>query len=160
MPEPTAPLDGIRIASPCSQSWDAMAGDARVRFCGACRLHVYDLSAMTRPEAEALVRGREGRLCVRFHRRPDGTVLTKDCPVGLRALRRRISLLAGALAAALLGILTAGCARSGGGAAAAPPPAANTPPEVMGKIACPEPLQGDVAPPPVLQGEMAFPEPR
>ena len=28
--------------------------------------------------------------CARFYRRPDGTLLTRDCPVGIRALRRRL----------------------------------------------------------------------
>jgi hypothetical protein len=52
----------------------------------------------------------EGRLCIRFYRRPDGTVLTRDCPIGL-SLRRRA--LAKSLAAAsvvlgaLLGIASA-----------------------------------------------------
>jgi hypothetical protein len=34
---------------------------------------------MTRAEAEALVAEKEGRLCVRFYRRPDGTMLTRNC---------------------------------------------------------------------------------
>src|SRR5579864_2028571 len=29
-------LDGISVASPCDASWEAMKGDERVRFCGAC----------------------------------------------------------------------------------------------------------------------------
>ncbi len=81
-------LDGIQVASPCRQAWANMAGDDRVRFCGACRLNVYDLSAMSREEAETLVREREGRLCVRFFRRQDGTVLTRDCPAAFRRAAR------------------------------------------------------------------------
>lgn len=83
-------LDGIQVASPCTASWDAMAGDDRVRFCGLCAKNVYDLSGMRRGEAEALVFGTEGKVCVRFFRRQDGTVLTDDCPVGLKAIRRAI----------------------------------------------------------------------
>src|SRR5690348_11198318 len=45
-------LDRIQIASPCEASWDAMNGDDRVRFCGLCEKNVYNLSAMTRDEAE------------------------------------------------------------------------------------------------------------
>jgi hypothetical protein len=41
----------------------------------------------------------EGRLCVRFYRRKDGTTLTQNCPIGLRALKRRASRLASAAAA-------------------------------------------------------------
>jgi hypothetical protein len=88
-------LENIKIASPCSADWNAMSGDERTRFCAECGKHVYNVSAMTRREASALVAKTEGRLCVRFYRRADGTVLTQDCPVGLRAraarVRRRLS---------------------------------------------------------------------
>lgn len=60
-----------------------MSGDDRVRFCGVCRLNVYNLSGMTRRDATELVQLVEGRLCVRFFRRKDGTLLTSDCPVGM-----------------------------------------------------------------------------
>jgi hypothetical protein len=64
-----------------------MRGDDKVRFCDQCCLNVYNLSAMSRREAEDLVRQREGRLCVRFYRRADGTALTQDCPRGLAAIQ-------------------------------------------------------------------------
>jgi hypothetical protein len=108
-------LDRIDVASPCLARWEDMRGDDRVRFCSECRLHVYDLSAMNREEAAALVSGVEFRLCIRFYRRADGTMLTRDCPVGLRALRRRACVgLAriGAAAAFLLGsAISLGAAR-------------------------------------------------
>lgn len=93
----------IRVASPCPMSWDAMKGDDRVRFCGQCSLNVYNLSALTEAEAQALVREKEGRLCVRFFQRADGTRITQDCPVGLAAVRRRIALVAAGFAAAIMG---------------------------------------------------------
>jgi hypothetical protein len=43
---------------------------------------VYNLSAMSEAEAHKLIAQREGRVCVRFYQRRDGTVLTTDCPVG------------------------------------------------------------------------------
>jgi hypothetical protein len=107
MPDHQSPLDRLTIASPCAVSWDAMSGDDRVRSCAQCRLNVYNLSAMTRPEAETLIAQKEGRACVRFYRRADGTVLTQDCPVGLAAVRRKLRRLAGA-AAALLACLIGG----------------------------------------------------
>jgi hypothetical protein len=89
-------LDQIDVAAPCRVSWDAMKGDERVRFCGACKLNVYNLSGMSRQEAEKLVSGADGRVCVRFFRRQDGTVLTEDCPVGLATrLKRRTLAVAG-----------------------------------------------------------------
>jgi hypothetical protein len=104
MPSLRSPLHDIRVASPCPASWEQMPGDERVRFCDACALHVYNLSAMTAREAERLVMRNEGRLCVRFYRREDGTVLTQDCPRGLAALRwraRRTTLLFAAALAAM-----------------------------------------------------------
>jgi hypothetical protein len=100
-------LDGLTIASPCTVSWDSMTGDERVRACAQCRLNVYNLSEMTKADAENLIREKEGRLCVRFFRRADGTILTKDCPVGLRAARLKMARLA-ASAVALVAVIAAG----------------------------------------------------
>ncbi|MBA3241376.1 MAG: hypothetical protein H0T60_09160 [Acidobacteria bacterium] len=97
------PLDGVRVAKPCTADWASMAGDERARFCNLCDLHVYNLSGMSRRDAEALITNTEGRLCVRFYRREDGTILTRDCPVGLRALKRRVSRIANAVMSAALG---------------------------------------------------------
>ena len=96
------PLDTIQIASPCAASWDAMPGDDRTRFCPQCSQHVYNLAGMSRREAEGLLRQTEGRLCVRLYRRADDTVLTSDCPVGLRRVRRTAALVAGTAAALVL----------------------------------------------------------
>ena len=100
------PLKHLRIASPCTADWEGMVGDERRRFCGQCELHVYNLSGLTRREAEDLITRAEGRLCLRFYRRADGTVLTRDCPVGLRAVRRRISRLATATLSTILGFFS------------------------------------------------------
>src|SRR5262245_11466437 len=80
----------VQIASPCTASWDAMVGDGKVRFCSHCKLNVYNLSAMSQEEGERLIIEKEGKLCARIYRREDGTVLTRDCPVGLAALRKRM----------------------------------------------------------------------
>lgn len=101
----TSPLNNIKVASPCQADWNAMIGDERKRFCGSCKLNVYNLSGMTRTEAEKLLIQSEGRLCVRFYQRADGTVLTKDCPVGWRALKKRISKTAAAFVSLLFGLL-------------------------------------------------------
>jgi hypothetical protein len=83
-------LDSIRIASPCTADWDQMTGDDRVRFCKECNKNVFNLSEMTREEAQKLLTEHTGRLCLRLYRRPDGTVLTADCPVGLARVRQRL----------------------------------------------------------------------
>lgn len=97
-------LDRVEVASPCHAEWDLMVGDDRVRFCERCALNVYNLSAMPRGEAERLVQTTEGRLCVRFYRRADGTLLTENCPVGWRAARLRVKLVATGIAAAFAGL--------------------------------------------------------
>lgn len=102
-------LDRIQIASPCNASWDDMEGDDQIRFCRHCHLNVYNFAWMSRREAAALVRGMEDRLCVRFYRRHDGTLLTSDCPVGVRTVRRwllaRMAAVVG-LPGLLLGVVT------------------------------------------------------
>jgi hypothetical protein len=82
-----------------------MIGSDRMRFCGQCNLNVYNLSGMTRAEAESVIAANEGRLCVRFYRRRDGSIITQDCPVGLRAVRERLSYWAKATVAAVLTFL-------------------------------------------------------
>ena len=99
------PLDNIKVASPCSQDWDAMIGSERKRYCGECKLNVYNLSGMTLTEAEDLIQNSEGRLCVRFFRRADGTVLTQDCPVGWRAVKVRATKMATAFASLIFGLI-------------------------------------------------------
>lgn len=84
-------LDHIRIASPCTVPWSSMQGDDRTRHCGQCNLIVFNLSNMTRPEAEALIIKHQGRLCIGYFQRADGTILTSDCPGGLRVVRSRLS---------------------------------------------------------------------
>jgi hypothetical protein len=109
-------LENIRIASPCTASWDAMIGDDKSRFCGQCKLNVYNLSAMSRQAAGELVRKRDGRLCVRFYRRDDGTMLTQDCPVGLARLRKKLVRLVGGLAAAIaFAVGFGGCGKADAG---------------------------------------------
>jgi hypothetical protein len=99
----TSPLKGVTVAAPCPADWEKMVGDERMRYCNQCSLHVYNLSGMTKREAEGLVANSEGRLCVRYYMRADGSILTRNCPTGLRALKRRVSRIAGAALSAALG---------------------------------------------------------
>jgi hypothetical protein len=82
-------VDRIDISSPCSVPWSSMPGNDRVRYCGDCRQNVYNVAALSRDDARQLVERREGRVCVRILRRPDGTVVTNDCWTRLRAARHR-----------------------------------------------------------------------
>jgi hypothetical protein len=97
-------IDGLRIASPCPANWEQMTGDDRARLCALCNLQVYNIARLTRSEAEALSRSTKGRICARLYRRADGTIITKDCPVGLRAVRRRVARIAGAVFTTIVGL--------------------------------------------------------
>jgi hypothetical protein len=101
-------LSNIRIASPCPAEWEKMVGDERIRHCAECNLKVYNLSAMTERQVQALIAENSGkRICTRFYRRSDGTVLTQDCPWSFRAMRRRASRLGAAILTALMSVAMA-----------------------------------------------------
>ena len=87
-------LESIQIASPCTALWDEMIGDDRARFCTHCQKDVFNLSALPRDEAESFMAARTGAVCVRLYKRADGTVLTSDCPVGVKRKRRRKAVVA------------------------------------------------------------------
>lgn len=95
-------LKQIRIASPCHVDWESMTGDERKRFCGDCKLNVYNISEMSTKEAASFLRETEGRACLRLYRRKDGTVITDNCPVGLRKVRDRMRKVAVAVVACLV----------------------------------------------------------
>lgn len=132
-------LPNIRVASPCSADWNQMQGDDRVRACGSCQKNVYNLSSMTRDEAEALIVAREGRLCVRYFQRSDGTILLKDCAVGTRRARKRRLFAAGAAA------MLAGGGLLGYELTRPEPEQASV---VQGAIVVAEPVMGELAVPP------------
>jgi hypothetical protein len=174
-------LQSVRVASPCNADWNEMQsveGD-RVHFCMGCGKNVYNLSAMSQPEAEGLLRKHEGRLCVRYYQRRDGTVLTGDCPVGAQAVRmaliRRSVVAAGLFAlmfGAMAGINRAEMDRGGltptaGAVAITPQPVAGgtsisieADPVTTGEPAPkPEPMMGKMAvrEPQVTMGMVAMP---
>ena len=167
-------LDQIQITAPCDVDWDSMSGDDRKRYCGLCKLNVYNLSEMSSAEAEALVSGSEGRLCARFARRPDGTVATQDCVPIRRRIARRMRRLRAA-AAAVLGFVSAfalsACGR-GETESKTPPTTKETPkplpdPEPLMGVVCPTPPEDalpimgevEVVPPPREMGRVALPVP-
>lgn len=82
-------INSINVAKPCSELWEDMKGDHRMRKCSSCRLNVHNLSAMNASEIEALLKSPHVGTCIRLYRRADGTLITKDCPKGLRAYRKR-----------------------------------------------------------------------
>jgi uncharacterized protein len=92
-------VDSIEVKKPCSENWDAMTGNERVRFCSHCQLSVNNISALTRKQAMRLVRQSEGRICVRYVKNP-----IDNSPVfagRLHQITRRAGIAAGVLSASL-----------------------------------------------------------
>jgi len=96
-------LHPLAVTSPCSQDWNSMVGNDRIRFCEHCSLHVHNLSQMTRAQALRLAADSRGRLCVRYHSTPENEIVTRTAQRGqLYQIGRRVSrLAAGAFSASL-----------------------------------------------------------
>lgn len=83
-------LDDVMVAAPCTMGWESMQGDNRVRFCNQCQLNVYNLSGMSDEEAEDLLQVKGDSICISLYRRADGTILTENCPVGLKTIKDKL----------------------------------------------------------------------
>ena len=141
-------LDELRIATPCTAEWRSMEGDDRARLCRQCDKHVYNLSGMTRAEAEAVIVATGGKLCMRYFVRHDGTILLADCEVGLKhKQKQRLVAIGAAVLLASGGVIAYKLNRP-------------TPPEQRGHVVemageAPAPIEvmgGSAAEPPPVQG--------
>jgi flagella basal body P-ring formation protein FlgA len=72
--------ENITVSKNCPVDWNTMEGDEKIRFCGKCSQNVYNLSEMTQEQAEEVIQRQDGKMCIRLYRRPDGKIMTKDCP--------------------------------------------------------------------------------
>jgi hypothetical protein len=100
--KPVPLLARIRVATPCTADWSQMTGDERVRHCAHCKKNVFNLSDMTREQAERLIIEKNGDLCARYFQRKDGTILLADCSVGIKQ-KRKTNVLAASAAMLLAG---------------------------------------------------------
>ena len=147
-----ARLEAVSISSPCPKSWADMPGSEARRFCDACSLHVHNLSAMTKGEAETFLQEQPpGRVCVTYLPDSKGGVVTRaEPPAGTNWWTRAAGLLA------CLFLLLPGCKR-----AEADPKQEDDP------KACPDPLDSPSkqdledlrALGGMVMGEIAMPEP-
>lgn len=136
--KPIIPLENVRIATPCHADWNRMQGDDSVRFCQSCAKNVYNLSAMSKAEAESLIAEKEGNLCARYYQRADGNIITDNCPVGIQKLRRPFGwLLAGF--AALLALVNVATAKETAKQTTPPKPAKKVQTMRMGVVCIPPP---------------------
>lgn len=94
-------IDSIEVKTPCSEEWNEMRGNREIRFCSHCAKNVHNLSEMTHFQARKLVAQSNGNLCVRYIKRPDGTLQTADRPF-YQIAGRATRIAAGAFGAALL----------------------------------------------------------
>lgn len=107
-------LDRIEIASPCNANWDEMTGSNQIRYCTECNKYVYNLSAMTRREAENLATSRRNQMCARMIRDLDGRTITVDSLPPVRLLGRRPGPIASTVVSTILSIAPAAAAISQG----------------------------------------------
>ncbi len=78
-----------------------MTGTSEVRRCGSCKQNVYNLSEMTRAQADDVLAANDAQMCMRYYHRADGTILLRDCAVEYRPVGLLVA--AGAAALALAG---------------------------------------------------------
>ena len=97
-------LERIEIALPCNADWDEMTGSEQIRYCTECDKYVYNLSAMTRREAEELVATRRSQMCTRMIRDLNGRAITLDSLPPVRLLGRRPGPIARAVVSTILSI--------------------------------------------------------
>jgi len=69
-------LPPLKIGTPCPKRWEEMSGNGMRRFCEHCELHVHNLSAMPNGERERFVEESQGRACIAYELRKDGTMVT------------------------------------------------------------------------------------
>jgi hypothetical protein len=124
-----------------------MEGDDKTRHCSRCNQRVHNLTAMTTAEAEELLSSHGGRICVRYYRRADGRIMTKDCPKGVKRVRRQRAWAAGGLLAFLINLASgAGIFRSEQGDVDSS--------SIQGAIAAERPPEGETLGKPSLTSEM------
>ena len=119
-------IDDVKVKDPCTQAWDEMVGNDKVRFCTHCAKDVNNLSAMTRKEAIRLVRKSGGSLCIRYVQQPR-TKQPMFADQLTQITRRRVPLMAAGVMSASLSLATLTYAQGGAFAPLRTPPMGNGP---------------------------------
>ena len=110
-------LDRVEISSPCTANWDEMKGTEQIRYCSECDKYVYNLSEMTRREAEELVVSSGDQMCARLTRDLKGQTLTVESLPPVRLLGWKPGRVANAVVSALISITPAAVPLASGQAA-------------------------------------------
>lgn len=89
--EEDSPLDYLFLSYSCPVDWSSMEGDERERLCLKCDKKVFNISALAKHEAEALLQNNDSDgNCYKFYLRSDGTIKIDNCPKVLRPVRERL----------------------------------------------------------------------
>ncbi|MDX2107202.1 MAG: hypothetical protein SFY67_12445 [Candidatus Melainabacteria bacterium] len=82
------PIDNLILSYHCPVDWNSMDGNERERFCKQCSKSVFNISDLSREQANEYLQQRSNEShCVKFYLRSDGTITTDDCPRILRPAR-------------------------------------------------------------------------
>jgi len=100
-------LNSVEIKSPCTANWNEMKGTDQIRYCFECNKYVYNLSEMTRRDAEAILLSRDDQMCARLIRDLEGQTLTVDSLPPVRLLGWKPGRVANAVVSALISITPA-----------------------------------------------------
>ncbi|MFC5863995.1 carboxypeptidase-like regulatory domain-containing protein [Acidicapsa dinghuensis] len=94
-------LASLTVSNPCTESWDAMQGDARSRHCAHCDKDVHNLATMSPKAIEDLVIQTGGKFCGRVTRRFDESLVTLE---GIHPKTEKTAKLAGFAASLLIAV--------------------------------------------------------
>lgn len=152
--------DPIRIQTACPKKWTELVGGDAKRYCDACDLHVHNSEALTRVEAEDLVRDADERVCMRIVRDETGAPVFRDSAASLarRAAQWALATGAGLLAACkeqpaeLTGIVAPPHPTGGDATATIGDVERPQDLEILGEVCPPEEMMGAVGPPPPEEG--------
>src|SRR3954465_15633251 len=97
------------IPKPCAADWDKMSGDDRRRFCGHCRKHVHNISAMSERERAKFAKPENQRACVVYFQRPDGKIAGLSSLARLRRWFPLLRLAGWSALVTLLPLILTGC---------------------------------------------------
>jgi ankyrin repeat protein len=97
-------IDRVSVEKPCTADWNRMFGNDEVRFCEHCAKSVHNLSAITRKDAERLVKKSNGKLCIRYYTDKNKKIAFTDAPVQITRLGRRVSQFAASVFTAALSV--------------------------------------------------------
>lgn len=100
----------LRMESPCTESWEGMQGNHRIRCCEKCNRKVFNIANMTESEVISLIDSKCDELCLRMKVASDNTIMTRSDTTWTRSFYRIGMKIASTLC---FGLLFIGCRKQG-----------------------------------------------